>query len=270
MHNLSGMFRRLKHLGILLPLAVCALAQQPDRNPFTKFEDIAEGRRLYRLDCINCHGMDGKTGRGTRLASKFRRHGSSDREMFRTISDGIAGTEMPGLWRDGESVWKILAFVRTLEANATEACAAEGGDPNKGRDIFANKGACTACHTVGMGGGRLGPDLSSIGASRGYGHLRESLLDPAKDMPPSHRTVRGVDARGARFEGILLNEDGYTVHLLDRGEQIRSFSKASLRGIEKPDASLMPSYRDALDATEMNDLLAYLCGLTGPDVRASR
>jgi putative heme-binding domain-containing protein len=263
------MFRSLKHLGILL-LAACALAQQPDKNPFTKFEDIAEGRRLYRLDCINCHGMDGKSGRGTPLASKFRRHGGSDSEMFRTISDGIPGTEMPGLWRDAESVWKILAFVRTLEKTATEACVAEPGDARKGRQVFVNKGSCTACHTVGMGGGRLGPDLTFIGASRSHEHLRESLIDPGKDMPPSHRTVRGVDAGGVRFEGILLNEDGYTVHLLDRGEEVRSFSKADLRQLERPKESLMPSYREALDASETNDLLAFLCGLTGRDARASR
>jgi putative heme-binding domain-containing protein len=266
------MLRRFKHLGIVIPLvAVCALvAQQPDKNPFTKFEDIAEGRRLYRLDCINCHGMDGKSGRGARLASKFRRHGSSDREMFRTISDGISDTEMPGLWRDADSVWKILAFVRMLEATASEACVAEAGDPQKGREVFVNKGSCTACHTVGMGGGRLGPDLTFIGVSRSYEYLRESLVDPANDVPPSYRTVRAVDAQGARFEGVLLKEDGYTVHLLDHGEEIRSFSKADLRQLEKPKESLMPSYRDTLDETEMNHLLAYLCGLTGPDVRASR
>jgi len=255
---------------LLLLTTAIGWAQVPDKNPFTKFEDMAEGRRLYRLDCVNCHGMDGKSGRGTRLASKFRRHGGSDREMFRTISDGVQGTEMPGLWRDAESVWKILAFVRMLEESGTEACVAEGSDPEKGRDVFFNKGSCTACHAVGMGGGRLGPDLSSIGASRSYQHLRDSLIEPGKDLPPSHRTVRIVDREGARFEGVVLNEDGYTIHLLDRGERIRSFSKTDLHQLEKPKESLIPSYRGVLGETEINNLLAYLCGLTGPDARASR
>jgi cytochrome c oxidase cbb3-type subunit 3 len=254
---------------ILLTTAI-GWAQLPDKNPFTKFEDIAEGKRLYRLDCVNCHGMDGKSGRGARLASKFRRHGGSDREMFRTISDGIPGTEMPGLWRDAEAIWKIVAFVRILEESGTEACVAEGGNPEKGRNVFFNKGSCAACHAVGMGGGRLGPELTFIGASRGYEHLRESLIEPGKDLPPSHRTVRVVDRDGAHFEGVVLNEDGYTIHLLDRHEEIRSFSKADLRQLEKPKESLMPSYRGVLSENEMNDLLAYLCGLTGTDARASR
>jgi putative heme-binding domain-containing protein len=265
------MYRCVVNLGTLLLLtAGVGWAQVPNKNPFTKFEDVAEGRRLYRLDCVNCHGMDGKSGRGTRLASKFRRHGSSDREMFRTISDGVSGTEMPGLWRDAESVWQILAFVRTLEDRGSESCVAEGGDPDNGRNVVFNKGSCTTCHAVGMGGGRLGPELTFIGASRSYEHLRESLIEPGKDLPASHRTVRVMDREGARFEGIALNEDGYTIHLLDRGERIHSFSKSDLRQLEKPKESLMPSYRGVLGEAEMSDLLAYLCGLTGADTRASR
>lgn len=261
---------QLLRAACLSVVATCLWSQQPQRNPYTKYEDIAEGRRLYRFDCVNCHGMDGASGRGARLASKYRRYGSSDREMFRTISEGIPGTEMPGLWRDDESVWKILAFVRTLEATATEACVSEAGDPERGRDVFANKGSCTTCHTVGMGGGRLGPDLTFVGATRSFQHLRDSLVDPNKDNPYSHRTVRAVDARGKRFEGILLNEDGYTLHMLDRQEEIRSFSKANLRELSRPRESLMPSYGGLLTEGEMNDLLAYLCGLTGSEGRAAR
>ena len=265
------MVRNVTDYGILLLLAAgFGWAQQAEKNPFTRFEDIAEGRRLYRLDCVNCHGMEGKSGRGARLATKFRRYGSSDHEMFRTISNGIPGTEMPGLWRGAEAVWKILAFVRTLEESVTEACVAGAGDSRKGREVFLNKGSCTACHTVGMGGGKLGPDLSFIGASRNHEYLRESLVDPGKDIPSRHRAVRLIDDQGDRFEGVILNEDGYTVHMLDRGEQIRSFLKVDLRQLEKPKESLMPGYGDLLDETEMNDLIAYLCGLTGTDVRAAR
>ena len=265
------MARNVTGCGILLLLvAGLVWGQQAEKNPFTRFEDIAEGRRLYRLDCVNCHGMDGKSGRGARLASKFRRHGGSDSEMFRTISDGIPGTEMPGLWRDAEAVWKILAFVRTLEESGTEACVASDGDARNGRELFLNKGSCAACHTVGMGGGRLGPDLSFVGAIRSHDYLLDSLVDPGKDIPPRHRTVRLVDGQGGRFEGVILNEDGYTVHMLDRGEQIRSFVKTDLRQLEKPKESLMPGYGGLLDEIEMSDLIAYLCSLTGPDARAAR
>ena len=235
--------------------------QQHETNPFTSFEDIAEGRRLYRLDCVNCHGMDGASGRGARLASTYRRYGSSDRDMFRTISNGVPGTEMPGLWRDEEAVWKVLAFVRTLEAQALEPCVTEAGDAARGRAVFVRKGACQACHTVGMGGGRLGPDLTAAGARLSSQHLRESLVEPNKEIPYSYRTVRAVDRNGKTFEGVLLNEDGYTLHLIDRQETIHSLSKADLQKVERPRESLMPSYRGSLSPAETDDLLAYLCGL---------
>ena len=255
------MFTSLPRLGGLRPAPVLGLLllvpsswpQQHDKNPFTSFEDIAEGRRLYRLDCVNCHGMDGASGRGTRLASKYRRYGSSDREMFQTISNGVPGTEMPGLYRGEEAVWKTLAFVRTLEAQAPEPCVAETGDPSRGRDIFTRKAACQTCHTVAMGGGRLGPDLTAVGARLSDRHLRESLLEPNKEIPYSHRTVRAVGRDGKRFEGVLLNEDGYTLHLMDRQETIHSLSKADLRKIERPQESLMPDYSDLLSPAETDD-----------------
>ena len=59
------MARNVIGCGILLLLAAgFGWTQQAEKNPFTRFEDIAEGRRLYRLDCVNCHGMEGKSGRG--------------------------------------------------------------------------------------------------------------------------------------------------------------------------------------------------------------
>lgn len=99
----------------LVPLVL--LGQKQDRNPYSSEKDVAEGRRLYLLSCRSCHGADGELGgNATRLASKFRRHGSSDGEMFHVISNGVAGTAMPASHLDEASIWKVLAYVRTLES----------------------------------------------------------------------------------------------------------------------------------------------------------
>ena len=180
-----------------------------------------------------------------------------------TISNGVPGTEMPGLWRDEEAVWKILAFVRTLEAQAPEACVAEAGNAARGREVYFQKGSCQTCHAVGMGGGRLGPDLTAVGARLSVEHLLESLAEPNKQIPYSHRTVRATGREGQTYEGVLLNEDGYTLHLMDRQETIHSLSKADLRNVEHPQESLMPAYGDILGSEDTDDLLAYLCNLTG-------
>ena len=82
---------------------------------------MAEGRRLYLLNCGVCHGPEGASGRGAKLATTRRKHGNSDGEMFRNILNGISGTSMPGLWLDEEAVWRILLFVRTLEPESERA-----------------------------------------------------------------------------------------------------------------------------------------------------
>jgi putative heme-binding domain-containing protein len=240
-----------------------ALAQTRESNPFTSERDIAEGRKLYSYYCVFCHGMDGVSGRGAQLASNYRKHGSSDREMFRTIADGVPGTEMSGHWIEEDEIWKILSFVRVLEKSAagrTMGCTPGAGDAARGAALFAGKGGCKACHRVDS---RLGPDLSAIGATHPREHLRESLVDPGKEMSRKFRTVRVRTTAGAAVRGILLNQDEYTVHLLDASERTQSFRRSALAAVEFPTESLMPSYASTLSAGEVDDVVAHLCTLRG-------
>ena len=247
---------------LFLLLAAAPLASQHnDRNPFSSPADLEEGAKLYRLSCGVCHGMEGKSGRGARLAVRDHRHGNSDAEMFRVIQNGVPGTDMPGLWMDEDSIWKILLFVRTFEVNAGEACAQSPGDAANGAAIYRQK-ACQSCHMTNGEGGRLGPDLTHIGLNYSREQLRESLVEPGKNIGARYRTVV-VKADGATVDGVLLNEDSYTVNLMDRGERFRRFDKGEAK-VDKPPHSLMPAY-DNLSGGEMDDLLAYMCGLRGEE-----
>lgn len=109
---------------VLTALLIPALAfcQMRERNPFTSERDIAEGQRLYLRNCRICHGARGESGGAvTRLGGTFRKHGNSDRDMFTVVWKGVAGTSMPGSQLDEDSIWKILAFVRTLGDGHSEA-----------------------------------------------------------------------------------------------------------------------------------------------------
>lgn len=244
--------------------APALLAQHRDTNPFSAQQHFAEGLRLYRTNCGVCHGMEGKSGRGARLAVRTHRHGNSDAELFRVIQNGISGTDMPGLWMDEDSIWKILLAVRSFEVNAGEACVSAPGDPVRGRALYNGQGGCATCHVVDRTGGRLGPDLTYLGLNYAREQLKTALLEPAKDIGLRYQTVRLHGPAGA-FEGILLNEDAYSIHLMDRSERLVSFSKDELQRIEKPGGSLMPAY-DWLSHTQINDMLSYLCSLRGAEV----
>lgn len=254
--------RNLLNLAALLALPVLLTAARThETNPMSSAEDFAEGRRLYRIHCGVCHGMDGNTGRGARLARRSYRHGDSDAEMFDLIEGGVPGTDMPGVWLEEDDIWRILLFVRTFAAKAGESCVAGQGDVAAGERLFSGQGSCLACHTVGPAGGRLGPDMSFAGEMFTPDQIRRALLEPAADVADRYRTVRLVTAGGERVEGVVLNENSYRIYIMDRTENLRAFDKGKLQSLETPTESLMPAYGNLLTEAQIEHLVAYLCTL---------
>src|SRR5881628_962500 len=87
---------------------------QDGPNPFDTPEGRAQGAALFQTNCAYCHGAHGEGGRGADLTTGIYRHGGSDRELFATIRNGIAGTEMPASRINDEEAWKTAAYVKTL------------------------------------------------------------------------------------------------------------------------------------------------------------
>ena len=249
-------------LTALLPLDLPAVRTH-DANPMNSQEDFDEGKRLYRIHCGVCHGMEGNTGRGARLARRNYRHGTSDAEMFDLIEGGVPGTDMPGLWLEEEDIWRILLFVRSFAEKSSEGCVAADGDARAGEILFSGQGSCLACHTLGQAGGRLGPDMTFAGEMFTAEQIRRALLEPAADVADRYRTVRLVTGSGERVEGAWVNENLYRIYIMDRSENLRGFRKADLESLEMPPESLMPSYREILDESQIEDLVAYICTLRG-------
>lgn len=243
---------------LTLVFAAALPAQEETRNPRTSAEDVAAGARTFRSHCSECHGLNGEGGRGPNLASGQFFHGSTDRELLKNISDGIAGTEMAGLFYSPDRVWQIVAYLRSLGARL----APVRGDVSRGLAIFRADG-CTGCHRVRGEGAALGPDLTKIGLIRSPEHLRRSLLEPDADVRPRFWFVSATGETGAKHEGFLLNEDTYTVQFLDLKEQLRSLSKAGLSHYGVKKTSRMPSYQTRLSPQQVDDVVAYLSSLRG-------
>ena len=84
-------------------------------------------------------------------------------------------------------------------------------------------------------------------------------------MLPVNRPVRAVLADGTVLTGRRLNEDTYTIQLIDENERLRSLDKADLRELAAGTTSPMPPATDVLDEQEVADVLAYLLSLKGLD-----
>jgi putative heme-binding domain-containing protein len=137
------------------------------------------------------------------------------------------------------------------------------GDPAQGRAIFAGKGACLSCHRVGDEGSRSGPNLSDIATIRSVDELQKALSDPNPAVGAQNRLYQVVTKDGKTITGKLLNQDVYSLQMLDAKDQLVAFQKSSLREFHFVSTPPMPSYRDRLTAEEMTDLIAYMATLRG-------
>lgn len=238
-----------------------AAAQHADdtiRNPFTSESDVASGGLMYRSHCAVCHGIEGEGGRGVNLTTGLFRHGASDRDLFNTISVGIPGTEMPGIFFNGRQMWQLVAFVRSLsQGRAAEQIS---GDPANGKRIYEAKG-CNGCHRIRGDGGRMGPDLSDIGAMRSLGHLQAAVLRPNDEVLPQHWMVRAKTEDGKAVSGTRMNEDTFSVQLIDASGRLVSLSKESLSEFAVDRTSGMPAFEGQIEGSDFDDLLAYLASL---------
>jgi putative heme-binding domain-containing protein len=230
-----------------------------EKNPFTSAADIAEGRRVFQGRCAICHGPSGEGGVGVNLTTGQYRMGSSDAQIYRTIQNGIPGSEMPGTRQTDAEIWRVVAYVRSLgAAGATEKAQ---GDARAGRQVYESR-HCSACHLVGQEGGGLGPELTEIGVRRSLAYLKTSIVDPDADIPIKYLAVTAVTKAGEQIRGTRLNEDDYSIQIRDVGGNLRSFLKADLKEIQHPKQSLMPSYK-SIPPKELDDLVAYLNSLRG-------
>lgn len=230
------------------------------RNPYSSPSDVAAGGRIYHSHCAECHGLKGEGGRGPDLTRGEYRHGSSDAALFKTIDDGIPGTQMPGVYFEEVQIWQIVAHVRSLADGGSRAKLT--GNSGAGEKLFFGKGGCSGCHMINGRGGRFGPDLSVAGSSRTAHHLRTSILKPDEDLPNTWWKVDATDAGGKNYSGIRLNEDTYSLQILDAKSNLVSLNKASLRKLQiDAKKSVMPSFEGKLSSMEVDDLVAYLYSL---------
>ncbi len=152
-------------------------------------------------------------------------------------------------------MWTTRLMIMALASGTV--MAQQPGDAAKGKLIFEGKGACTNCHRIKGNGSRFGPDLSEIGA-RTPEQLQTSILDPDAEIIPANRTFRVVSKDGTVTIGRLLNEDTFSVQLIDKKERLLSFQKADLREYGVESKSPMPSFKDKLSPQEVADVVAWL------------
>ena len=238
-------------------------AQQPGiQNPYTSADDEAAGARLFRPLCAICHGLNGNGTLG--IGPQIRRGlpgRTTDLELYETIRDGIPGTGMPPFTFSEKERWQVVAYVQSLRRTAEAKESASASDAARGAKLFRGKGGCSQCHTVKGEGGRRGPDLSHIGGDRSLEELKRSILNPNEKVSPAYWELRATTREGITVTGRRLNEDTFSLQLLDSQERLISVIKSDLEEYDLDKNSVMPSFERKLSQREIDDLVNYLATL---------
>jgi len=262
----------------LLTATVGAAADS--RNPYAGNANAAKaGEYEFRINCALCHGLGARGGgRGPDLTRAQKKHAHSDAEMFQVISNGIPGTAMPangtngqGVGMTDEEIWQIITYIRSQEVKAP-------GDPvgnaAHGKELFYGDANCSLCHMVAGKGGRVGPELTSVGESRTREAIIDSVRNPSrrlawglteatKEFPQEYETITVVTADGKVIRGVALDEDNFSVQMMDASERIYLLEKDKLRSFKKSRESMMPAYNsDMLSANDLNDIIAFLISMS--------
>jgi len=268
----------LVELGFALLISSVVLAGET-QNPFSSDPKAAKaGEYEFRINCAFCHGLGARGGgRGPDLTRAHKRHGDSDAEMFQNISQGIPGTVMPANGTNGQGVgmtddeiWQIITYLRSVQHQTPTK---PSGNPAHGKELFHGDANCSTCHMVEGKGGRLGPDLTSVGTARTVESLVESIRTPSrrlawgltestKEFAQEYETVTVGTSDGQEIKGVTLNEDEFTLQMMDTAEEIHLFEKDKLRSLQKSRESLMPPYNSTiLSDRDLDDIVAYLLSL---------
>jgi putative heme-binding domain-containing protein len=135
-----------------------------------------------------------------------------------------------------------------------------GGDVRRGQAVFHSpKAACASCHAIGYVGGRVGPDLTRIGAVRTDRDLLESIVFPSASFVRSYEPVQIVTKAGKVHSGLLRTDVPDEVVLTTGADTEVHIARDDVESVQPGTVSVMPSGLDQqLSPQDLADLVTFL------------
>src|SRR5260370_20423587 len=133
------------------------------------------------------------------------------------------------------------------------------GDPKHGESLFFGTARCSECHMVKGKGGFIGSDLSGYAADSSPDEVRLAIVKPNRDAKHSRGQVRVALLNGKVLEGVVRNEDNFSIQLQSVDGTFHFIQKPEAADIKPSAQPLMPdNYGQTLSAAELPDLLGHL------------
>ncbi len=139
------------------------------------------------------------------------------------------------------------------------------GDPARGEMIFRRPQlACLTCHAIGGAGGKVGPELTSLGASAPLDYIIESVLVPNAKVKEGFNAVSLTLKDGTVATGIQTRETAQEFFLRNVVGQETGVPKANVVSRENIGSIMPAGLADPLSDLERSDLYAFLAQLGKP------
>lgn len=252
--------KSLYQVGLCLILSVMQIQFLHAQNlPDDSATTGAPGRSIFNSSCAGCHGLDGGgSDKAVNISSDAEVQHLSDAQLSRIIANGVPEGGMPAFRTLNEGqVHDVVDYLRTLQGKGDKR--ALPGDAKRGQEIFFGKGDCSTCHTISGKGGFLGPDLTDQGATASAGTIRDKIVKSPRVPSQGNKLAALTTASGERIEGLIRNEDNFSVQVQTKDGSFHFLKKSELRTFEHLPGSLMPAnYGELLNDSELNDLVSYL------------
>ena len=114
------------------------------------------------------------------------------------------------------------------------------------------------CDAIGGAGGKVGPDLISIGASAPTDYLIESLITPNSKIKENFHAIQVLDIDGQITSGIVIQSDDNALVLRTAKDELVKIQKSDIE-LQKETRSLMPDGTvDELTKEELVHLVSFL------------
>lgn len=138
-----------------------------------------------------------------------------------------------------------------------------GGDSERGRRIFFEKTevSCVRCHEINDVGGKVGPELSKIGAEKNRDYLLEAVVAPSRTIAKGFETAVVATDEGRVHTGVVKQEDEALLRLVTAEGKLITIDKTTIEERRAGKSAMPEDLLKHLTRGDVRDLVEFLAGL---------
>ncbi|CAA9409620.1 MAG: CBM16, partial [uncultured Phycisphaerae bacterium] len=153
-----------------------------------------------------------------------------------------------------KSTGQAVSADRKAIVDKLQPVVEKAGDAKRGLAVYERN--CQVCHQMGDKGGKVGPDLTGVGA-RPKSDLLIEVVDPNRSVEGTYRQW-SAKTEDDVITGRLLSESQTSVEIIDAAGTVHALQRNQIKSLTASERSVMPEGFEAIPAEELADLLEFL------------